>query len=102
MTRKTRASIRAAKPRLPAIRSGQSAYPTRALCPWCQKGKVFEPHSFALLSGGSMEGIEGFLHLNWHGAHDEGQGSDRDIYTSVPIVSSSEAGQFELYFCSTM
>jgi hypothetical protein len=62
---------------------------------------VFEPHSFAVLSGGAEDGVAGYLDLTWHGAHDEGQGRGRDLYVSVDVVRASRDGAFELYFCST-
>jgi len=89
-------------PRLPVVGSNETHYPKRALCPWCRKCKVLEPHSFALLSGGALSGIEGFLSLTWHGAHDGGEGRKRDVYVSVDVVRDSKDGRFELYFCSTV
>ncbi len=89
-------------PRLPVIGPNESHYPKRALCPWCRKRKVLEPHSFAVLSGGALSGIEGFLNLTWHGAHDGGEGRKRDVYVNVAVVRDSEHGQFSLYFCSTV
>ena len=100
------------KTRFPVIRPRQWHYPTRALCPWCRKRKVFEPHSFAVLGGGAclrqprskISGpdtrMEGFLALHWHGAHDGGIGRHRDRYVVVEIVRDSRAGQYDLCFCS--
>ena len=85
------------KIRFPVIGPKQAKYPKRALCPWCRKRKVWEPHSFATLSGAHH------LHLTWHRAHWEGVGSHRDIYETVEIVREIE-GQYEeyqLYWCST-
>ena len=45
--------------------------------------------------------LEGFLHLNWHGAHDDGEGHDRELWTMVDVAEGTVGGQFELYFCST-
>jgi hypothetical protein len=49
-----------------------------------------------------MSGIEGFLGITWHGAHDDGEGRKRDVYVNVDIVRDSEGGQFSLLFCSTV
>lgn len=43
----------------------------------------------------------GFLHLTWHGAHDQGVGGDRVMYKVVDIANDCRGGQFDLYFCST-
>jgi len=63
---------------------------------------VLEPHSFAVLSGGALAGIDGFLNLTFHGAHDGGEGRKRAVYVSVDVVRDSKDGQFELYLCSTV
>jgi len=44
--------------------------------------------------------MEGFLALQWHGAHDGGRGRHRDSYVIVDVVRDSRAGQYDLYFCS--
>ena len=100
------------RPRFPVIKPKQSHYPTRSLCPWCRKRKVFEPHSFAVLVGGAClkqprskvsgpdRRMEGFLAFHWHGAHNLGLGGSRDTYVVVDIVRDSTAGQYDLYFCS--
>jgi hypothetical protein len=84
-----------------------------ALCPWCKKNKVFEPHSFAVLSGGAMlmdktrenggpdDRLDAFLSLSWHGAHDNGKGNYRDINEMTEIARDVRGGQFDIYFCST-
>ena len=81
------------KPKLPVLTGDKNSYPTRAICPKCRKRKVFEPHSFAVLSG------EAGLDLTWHGAHDQGIGEHRDIHVGVSVVRDV-IGQFDLYFCS--
>ncbi len=68
----------------------------------------------AILAGGAMRIIDrrsrsadiaedciGFLDLVWHGAHDGGRGTDREIHVRVPIAEDTPDGQFEFYFCST-
>jgi hypothetical protein len=52
-------------------------------------------------SGGPHESLDGFLALRWHGAHDSGSGTNRDIHTQVYIAEECRGGQFEIYFCST-
>lgn len=100
--------------RLPTIEGIESTFPAKAECPWCKSNKVFEPHSMAILAGGSClmdratdsggpaDEMDGFLHLTWHGAHDGGLGADRDIYAMIEIARDVRGGQFEIYFCSTM
>jgi hypothetical protein len=98
----------------PLIENAGAYYPKEAVCPWCKKSKIFEPHSFAVLGGGALlqardgsagpsEKMEGFFHLSWHGAHsnDGGEGKDPDIVGTVDIVRNVQGGQFEIYFCST-
>ena len=101
------------KMKLPTVKGRTTYYPKKALCPWCQKNKLLEPHSFAILAGGALlmnrkekfgapdDKMDGFLHLSWHGAHDGGQGKDREIGTAVHIAYDVRGGQFDLYFCST-
>jgi len=72
--------------KLPTIKNNSTYYPKKALCPWCKKNKVFEPHSFAVLGGGALlmdrkrdygssdDRMNAYLSLTWHGAHDDGQG----------------------------
>jgi hypothetical protein len=78
----------------------------------CGKTGIFEPNSFACLSGGALLGktdsdceceIGGTLDIAWHGAHptDGGKGDDPDIFASVPIATGEHTMQYELYFCST-
>jgi len=75
--------------KLPTVNCHTNYHPKQALCPWCRKNKVLEPHSFAVLSGNALlmdrkedcgsadANTDGFLHLLWHGAHDNGKGKDR-------------------------
>ena len=100
------------KPKLPVVTGEQTAYPARAVCPRCGRRKVFEPHSFAVISGGALFGrlgsknagpdprMKGFFGLTWHGAHDNGSGDHRDVYVRVDVAKDCEDGQFEMYFCS--
>jgi hypothetical protein len=99
--------------RFPIFQNDTAIFPKVARCPWCKKGKVFEPHSMAILEGGAClmnrrtacggtdDRMDAFLQLTWHGAHDHGIGDDRELYTSVPVAEDCVGGQFELYFCST-
>ena len=99
--------------KLPTVKGRTSSYPKRALCPWCRKNKVLEPHSFAVIDGGALlinreddsggpdDNMDGFLSITWHGAHDGGVGKDRDIGATVQIAKDVRGGQFDLYFCST-
>ncbi|MFZ4775954.1 MAG: hypothetical protein ACOYM3_11350 [Terrimicrobiaceae bacterium] len=52
-------------------------------------------------SGRMSDDLDGFLSLTWHGAHDKGEGKDREIYASVDLAENTRGGQFEVYFCST-
>ena len=101
----------------PVVEGDSTTHPAEPLCPRCREAKVFEPHSFAVLSGGASlvddderstaavpDGLRlnGGLDLTWHGAHeDSGVGSHRDIYEVLPIALDVEDGRFEIYFCST-
>jgi hypothetical protein len=99
--------------RFPIIEGEKDHFPSRPRCPQCKKRKVFEPHSMAILSGGAMlmdrrrknggpdKRMDGFLRLDWHGAHDSGVGHDREIGGSIELVRDCRGGQFEMYFCST-
>ena len=99
--------------KFPTLKGRTSHLPKKALCPWCEKNKVLEPHSFALLgggallmdrdedSGGSDKRMSGFLHMSWHGAHDGGLGNDKGLGATIEIARAVHGGQFELYFCST-
>jgi len=51
--------------------------------------------------GGPDDNMDGFLSITWHGAHDGGEGRDREIGASVQIAKDVRGGQFDLYFCST-
>ncbi len=99
--------------KFPAVKGRSSSFPKKALCPWCQKNKVLEPHSFVVIAGGAFlmnreedsggpdDNMDGFLDIIWHGAHDGGEGRDREIGATVQIAKDVIGGQFELYFCST-
>ena len=99
--------------KLPTVKGRTSYHPKKALCPWCQQNKVLEPHSFAVLSGGALlmdreedygsadDNMDGYLELLWHGAHDGGEGKNREIGARVQIAHDVRGGQFEVYFCST-
>ena len=52
-------------------------------------------------SGGPDDRMDGYLSLTWHGAHEEGEGKDRDIYSVVQIAKDVRGGQYDVYFCST-
>ena len=81
-------------------------------CLWCRGKPVGEPHSFLALSGGatlldrttgirdSSDGMEAFLELVWHGAHDGGEGEHREVDEIAPLVRKWPGGQFCLMFCS--
>ena len=51
--------------------------------------------------GGPSDNLDGFLDLTWHGAHDGGEGKDKEIGTSLSIARDVQGGQFDIYFCST-
>jgi hypothetical protein len=99
--------------KLPVVSKGMSDYPQKGICPICRKGKVLEPHSFAALSGGailmnrrnntgsSSDKLDAYLDLTWHGAHDNGNGKNREIYTVKYIALDVRGGNFCLYFCSS-
>lgn len=100
------------KPGFPLVFRDHTTFPDHDACPGCGKPGVFEPNSFAFISGGASASpaqTEGspplrrhaFLSLVWHGAHDVGIGEDRGIYASVDIAEEVEGGSFELHFCST-
>lgn len=98
---------------LPVVEGKRAHWPEKAACPMCGEKKVFEPHSFAVLSagallmdrksdsGGMSDDLDGFLNLLWHGAHDGGQGDDRELCCIVDIMRDVIGGQGEAYFCST-
>ena len=102
-----------ARMKLPTVKGRTNYYPRKPLCPWCRRGKVLEPHSFAILGGGALlvdrrndyggpsDSMEGFLYVSWHGAHDRGLGKDREIGATVELANDVRGGQFDLYFCST-
>jgi hypothetical protein len=99
--------------KLPLVKGKPNHYPSAAKCPQCKKRKVFEPHSMATLEGGALlmdrkrqnskhsDALFGFLALDWHGAHDDGIGDDRNLFTYMTVVEDAVGGQFSLYFCST-
>lgn len=45
------------KIKLPVVRKGQVVFPDKAVCPWCRKRKVYEPHSMAILNAGAMRQV---------------------------------------------
>ena len=100
------------KIKLPVVQKDRVVFPDKAVCPWCRKQKVFEPHSMAILNAGAMRQVgkeryematdtAAFLTLTWHGAHSGGQGQLPEIYASVEVAAQVASGQFDLYFCST-
>jgi hypothetical protein len=52
-------------------------------------------------NGGPDDRMDGFLALDWYGAHDGGQGRDRDIFERIEIGKDVRGGQFDILFCST-
>jgi len=52
-------------------------------------------------SGGGHADLAGTLSLFWHGAHDSGEGMDRETGFMMPIVDHVKGGMFDLIFCST-
>jgi hypothetical protein len=100
------------KAKLPALKDRQSFSPTKALCPWCRKHKVLEPHSMVLLSGGALakagrdhysgptKGLKAFLDFRWHGAHDGGEGKYRENSVDVSVAQDVHGGIFTIAFCS--
>lgn len=96
----------------PVVKGKLAHYPQEPVCPWCKQRKVLEPHSMALLSGGAFagtecgseappsEGLRGYLHLLWHGAHDDGEGDHREEDVLCPIADDVDGGEFDLIFCS--
>jgi hypothetical protein len=103
------------KSKFPVIKGKRRNYfPSKPLCPVCGKKKVWEPHSMASISAGALllldkredywgpsEDMNGYLYLNWHGAHDGGEGKYREMYLSFDIARDVKSGQFDLHFCST-
>lgn len=100
------------KIKLPVVRRRRVVFPNKAVCPWCRKRKVYEPHSMAILNAGAMAQVgrgrfqiatnaHAFMTLLWHGAHSGGRGKLAEVYASVDIAEEVANGQFNLYFCST-
>ena len=100
--------------KFPVVKEGKKDFPTKALCPVCSKNKVWEPHSMAILSAGALllldrkedywgpsDDMNGYFDLWWHGAHDGGEGENREIDVGVSIIREVQGGQTHLYFCST-
>lgn len=52
-------------------------------------------------SGGPSPDLDAFFHLTWHGAHDGGEGSDREVGCMLDIIRDIRGGQADMYFCST-
>lgn len=87
------------------------------LCAWCGNGHtLLKPNSFATLSCGAVlydyedqyaagvsDDLEGYLEINWHGAHSEegGIGKNPDTSVSVPLKKGVVGGQMGINFCST-
>jgi hypothetical protein len=100
------------KVKLPVIQDEVTHWPSEPVCPVCQKRKIFEPHSFAMLGFGALRvdrksnsgrpspDLDAFFNLIWHGAHQEGEGVNREISCMVDIVKNIHGGEAELYFCS--
>jgi hypothetical protein len=101
------------KLKLPLIRNEETFWPSELVCPICKSKKVFEPHSMAVLSLGALlmdrtndsgrpsSDLDAFFRLSWHGAHEGGEGEDREIGCTLDIVRDIHGGEAELYFCST-
>jgi len=99
---------------LPVVKGKKSFWPTKPVCPVCGKRKVWEPHSMAVLSagallmnrreksGGPSNKMDGYLSLEWHGAHNGGKGRDKEIGCMVYVIRDVVGGQADLYFCSTL
>ena len=51
--------------------------------------------------GNSDDESKAFLSLWWHGAHDNGEGEDREIGCGQEIFKKVGLDQAEVYFCST-
>ncbi|MBX7244510.1 MAG: hypothetical protein K1X53_03370 [Candidatus Sumerlaeaceae bacterium] len=97
----------------PIFTDANEDWPKESKCPVCGKSGIFEPNSFAVLSGGAISVGDnpvdcacewgGFLDIFWHGAHTDlgGNGANPDMHVGVPIAESDKSLQFCLYFCST-
>jgi hypothetical protein len=84
--------------KLPTLKGQTNHVPKKALCPWCEKNKVLEPHSFAVMGGGALlmdsnddagdpdKRMSGFFHMTWHGAHDVGLGKDNGFGATIEIA----------------
>jgi len=51
-------------------------------------------------TGASSDMLDGYLSLGWHGAHDGGEGRNREIYTIVALAKEVRGGAVDFYFCS--
>jgi hypothetical protein len=99
--------------KLPLLKNKENIHPGNGRCSWCQKDKITEPYSMAVLSGGALllnnsgdtsklsNNLSGFFYLTWHGAHNNQQVIDGEIYETLLIAHNVEGGQFSIYFCST-
>jgi len=98
--------------RLPILRGKHDHFPFNAICPACRRKRVFEPHSFAIVSAGAlmkMRGgaagpaprLKGFWGLAWHGVHDRGSDEHPNVFVHAPVAESVDGGQCEIYLCST-
>lgn len=101
--------------KVPLVEGKTTDFPDKAICPWCKKNKVFEPHSFSGMSGGALltnknatdsagpsARMLGFLEIFWHGAHKDegGVGLHPDTMGHIVIAKDVVGGQYCVYFCS--
>lgn len=103
------------KIRFPIVHNNENIFPQKPTCPWCNKEKVFEPHSFSYIlggallmdrqkdEGGSSSDMDAFLTIGWHGAHKKEYEVDNspEIDIQFDIANEVIGGQFGIYFCST-
>ena len=89
------------------------AFPGDGRCLSCERSGVGEPGEFVCLSGGAIyrrapgtggphDRMQGYLALDWHGAHGVGSvGPEADEgHATLSIVHAANRGHFQLYFCS--
>ena len=96
----------------PLIEGEENVFPEDFVCPICRAAKIGEPHTFVSLSGGAFlmdrkedfgepsDDMDGFLHVGWHGAHDNGEGDHRETGGHVSVVDNAISGQFGILVCS--
>ena len=94
------------------LKGDQTHWPTRPICPVCRRRKVFEPHSFVMLSAWALppdrrkhkarrvDLDDITVELYYHGAHDTGIGDRRDITVWSPIADRVHDAEVQFYFCS--